>query len=71
MPLLIIFHIILQKAITAPVGVPSALVKLFPLFCEALSIAKYALKINVEPSIRNNVELELIFDIFFRVIYKY
>ena len=67
-PFVIIFHIILQNAITAPVGVPSDLVNPLPLLWDALYIAKYALNIKVEPSIKNKVELELIFDIWFNLI---
>src|SRR5215467_8411832 len=46
------FHSILQKVSTAPVGTPSDRVKLRPRLCAALNIAKYARKINDDPSIR-------------------
>src|SRR5713226_4822955 len=46
------FHNILQKVSTAPVGTPSERVKLRPRLCAALNMAKYARKMNDDPSIR-------------------
>src|SRR5215467_7969026 len=46
------FHSMLQKVSTAPVGTPSDRVKLRPRLCAALNIAKYARKMNDDPSIR-------------------
>src|SRR5712671_6242768 len=46
------FHNMLQKVSTAPVGTPSERVKLRPRLCAALNMAKYARKMNDDPSIR-------------------
>src|SRR5215467_12495721 len=46
------FHSMLQNVSTAPVGTPSDRVKLRPRLCAALNMAKYARKMNDDPSIR-------------------
>src|SRR5215470_6268223 len=46
------FHNMLQNVSTAPVGTPSERVKLRPRLCAALNMAKYARKMNDDPSIR-------------------
>src|SRR5215470_9549767 len=46
------FHNMLEKVSTAPVGTPSERVKLRPRLCAALNMAKYARKMNDDPSIR-------------------